>query len=317
MILLPRGNPVKEQINPGKVNLPEALEKLRQGKFTGYLRFNFADSTGIFIFDGGRFADALFDSAHDSLLARTAIARIFSESLKGHGSLGIYRLSPELTGLVRAVLHSELLHQGQELELINVRGLLKRLRDERLNGCLRVYAGSRVALILYRQGQPLGFFHDGAAELAANADYSCSVARDAGAKIDVLAAPDPATIPLVDLWGAADLAELWQAALRERQGGDATASPARGRSVAEDAGGGRGLLLGVLRKTAQRYLGAFGVSLVEKEFAALAGGALDEGLLAGFYPNLARAAELVIEADQVDQMLAEMKQAVRPLLVNR
>ena len=35
MILLPRGNPVKENINPGKVNLPDALDKLRQGKFTG------------------------------------------------------------------------------------------------------------------------------------------------------------------------------------------------------------------------------------------------------------------------------------------
>jgi hypothetical protein len=317
MILLPRGNPVKEQINPGKVNLPEALDKLRQGKFTGYLRFDFPESTGIFIFDGGRFADALFASTHDSLLARTAIARIFSESLKGHGSLGIYRLSPELSGLLRALLHGELLHQGQELELINVRGLLKRLRDERLNGCLRVYAGSRVALILYRQGQPLGFFHDGAAELAASADYSRSVAREAGAKVDVLATPDPAAIPLVDLWATEDLAEHWQAALRERQGGDAAAAPARGRSVAGAAEEQRGLLLGVLRKTAQRYLGAFGVSLVEKEFAALAGGPLDEGLLAGFYLSLAQASELVIEADQVDQMLAEMKQAVRSLLASQ
>ena len=43
MVLLPRGNPVKENVNPGKVNLPDALDKLRQGKFTGYLRFDFAD----------------------------------------------------------------------------------------------------------------------------------------------------------------------------------------------------------------------------------------------------------------------------------
>ena len=55
MILLPRGNPVKEKVNPGKVNLPEALDKLRQGKFTGYLRFDFPAGTGVFIFEGGRF----------------------------------------------------------------------------------------------------------------------------------------------------------------------------------------------------------------------------------------------------------------------
>lgn len=41
MILLPRANPVKENFNPGKVNMADALGKLRQGKFTGYLRFAF------------------------------------------------------------------------------------------------------------------------------------------------------------------------------------------------------------------------------------------------------------------------------------
>ena len=47
MILLPRGNPVKENINPGKVNLADALGKMRQGKFTGYMRFDFPEGTGV------------------------------------------------------------------------------------------------------------------------------------------------------------------------------------------------------------------------------------------------------------------------------
>ena len=161
MILLPRGNPVKEKVNPGKVNLPEALDKLRQGKFTGYLRFDFPAGTGLFLFEGGRFIDALFESAHDSLLTRNAISRVFTEALKLNGSLNIYRFSPELALLLHEVVHSEIQHQGQELELINVRALLKRVRDERLTGCLRAYDRSRVALIFYRDGRPLGFFHDG------------------------------------------------------------------------------------------------------------------------------------------------------------
>lgn len=318
MILLPRGNPVKEQINPGKVNLPEALDKLRQGKFTGYLRFDFPIGTGIFIFEGGRFLEALFESAHDRLLARTAIARVFTESLKGNGALSIYRLAPELAIHLHALLHSELLHQGQELELINVRGLLKRLREDQLTGCLRVYAESRVALIFYRQGKPLGFFHDGAAELECTANLSCSVAREAGAKIDVLTTHDPEATPLADLWETENLVEYWQAALRERQGGGGTAAPATPiRSAATPTAEQQTQVLGVLRKAAQQYLGAFGVSLTEKELAGLADGPLDEGRLAIFYAKLAQAAELVIEADKVEQMLAEMKQGVRPLLAGK
>lgn len=312
MMLLPRGNSVKEKVNPGKVNLPEALDKLRQGKFTGYLRFDFPAGIGIFIFENGRFIDALFESAHDSLLARNAIARIFAEAVKINGSLSIYRLSTELSLQLHALLCADLLHQGQELELLNVRGLLKRLREEKLDGCLRVYAGERVALIFYRNGLPFGFFHDGAADLETTADCSRSVAREAGAKIDVLATPLPAVTSPTDLWETENLAELWQTALGARQAVPAPVAVVR--SAERPAGERQTLLLGVLRQVAQQYLGAFGASLAEKEFAGLAQGPLDEGRLTDFFARLAQAAELVIESDQVERMLADMKQGVRPLL---
>ncbi len=317
MILLPRGNPVKEKVNPGKVNLPEALDKLRQGKFTGYLRFNFPTGTGVFLFEGGCFVDALFESAHDSLLTQQAITRVFSESLKLQGSLSIYRLSAELALLLHGVLHSELLHQGQELELLNVRALLKRLRDERLDGCLRVYGGQQVALIFYRGGQPLGFFHDGAVEVERTADVARSVAREAGARIDVLEAPAPSGKPLADLWEAVNLAELWQAALGEQSVAAALAAPTVKSGPPVSGEERQALLLGVVRKVAQKYLGAFGASLAEKEFATLVEGPLDQERLTNFFARLAQAAELVIETDKVQEMLVEMKQGVRPLLTTK
>jgi len=311
MILLPRGNPVKEKVNPGKVNLPEALDKLRQGKFTGYLRFDFPAGTGVFIFEGGRFIEALFESAHDSLLMRSAISRVFAEALKLNGSLNIYRLSSDLALLLYGVVHSEVQHHGQELELINVRALLKRVRDERLNGCLRAYDRSRATLIFYRDGRPFGFFHDGAADLETAADCSTSIAREPGAKIDVLATLDSSGKLVTDLWETEDLAELWQAALAERSTG-AVVTPAA--PAALSAGDRQAQLRGVLRRVAQQYLGAFGASLAEKEFAGLAEGPLDEARLATYCTRLAQAAELVVEADKVEEMLTEMKQEARPLL---
>ena len=317
MILLPRGNPVKEKVNPGKVNLPEALDKLRQGKFTGYLRFDFPAGTGLFIFEGGRFIDALFESAHDSLLTRSAISRVFAEALKLNGSLNIYRLSPELALLLHGVVHSEVQHQGQELELINVRALLKRVRDERLTGSLRAYDKSRVTLIFYRDGRPLGFFHDGAADLETTADCAQSIAREPGAKIDVLASLDSAGKLIADLWETENLAELWQAVLGERLTATAGTPAAAGTTAILSAGESQAQMLGLLRKVAQRYLGAFGASLAEKEFAGLAGSPLDEARLATYCTRLAEAAELVVEADKVEQMLAEMKREARPLLAVR
>jgi len=317
MILLPRGNPVKEKVNPGKVNLPEALDKLRQGKFSGYLCFDFPVGTGIFIFEGGRFIDARFESAHDSLLARSAISRIFTEALKLTGSLNIYRLSPELALLLHGVMHSEVQHHGQELELINVRALLKRVRDERLSGCLRAYDRSRVTLIFYRDGRPLGFFHDGAADLEKTADCAQSIAREPGAKIDVLAALDSVGKVIADLWETENLAELWQAALGERVPGGDVPSVAAGAAAFVSTAARQAQLLGVLRKVAQHYLGAFGTSLVEKNFAELVLQPVDETRLKSYCTSLAQAAELVIDGDKVEQMLVDMQHAARPFLIGR
>ncbi len=83
-LLLPRGITVKEKVNPGRVNLPEALEKLRNGRFTGYLRFDTPKGTGALIFHQGRLTEAAFEGGQSLLLAFDAIARIFEQSLLGH-----------------------------------------------------------------------------------------------------------------------------------------------------------------------------------------------------------------------------------------
>ena len=96
MILLPRGNPVREKVNPGKINLPDALGKLQKSRFTGYLRFDTLNGTGVIIFTSGKLISALFEGQNDNLIAYDAIARIFELSLDGKANLDIYKLSPPI-----------------------------------------------------------------------------------------------------------------------------------------------------------------------------------------------------------------------------
>ena len=69
MILLPRGNPVREKVNPGKINMPDALGKLQKSNFTGYLRFEAAAGTGVIIFSSGKLISALYEEKSDRLIA--------------------------------------------------------------------------------------------------------------------------------------------------------------------------------------------------------------------------------------------------------
>lgn len=212
MIFLPRGNPVKEYVNPARVNLPEAMEKLRGGSFSGYLRFDVSKGTGIIIFEKGRLVSALYQS-HGSgkrLIAYDAIVRIFEVSIQGDAVLNIYRVDPDLAMGIHSLLHGDFVYQGQDLEQVDIRELVAMIKRTSLNGCLRIYTEDKTALIFYEDGRPLGFFHEGSTHLERSADPSMSVARLPGARMDLLATRNVDEVMLADLMASADLGPIWR-----------------------------------------------------------------------------------------------------------
>lgn len=313
MLLLPRGNPVKEKIDPGKISLPDALKKLQDGNFSGYLRFEAVTGTGIMIFERGKLISALFEGNRDRLIANDAIVRLFELSLAGGVNLDIYRLSPELALSIQALLHGDVLYRGQELKLIDIKALLARFKEERLSGCLRIYTEEHVALIFYRDGSPLGFFHDGATDIEPTPGSSMSVARLPGAKLDVLSSKESGSMELADLLESADVTGFWTHAQEHvtRQRRQQDAEQARSQEQLEH--GRRQKLHAALRGAAERQIGKIGQSLVDKEFERLAAapGVLSEAAFGPFFDNLAKAAKLVAGPSKIEAMLEEMRRLVR------
>jgi len=312
MILLPRGNPVKEKIDPGKINLPDALHKLHEGSFTGYLRFDSENGTGILIFEKGRLISALFEEQQGRTIAYDAIARVFEISLSGGVNLDIFRLSSELAMSIHALLHGSVLYRGQALKLIDIKSLLGQLKEDRISGCLRIYTDEHVAMIFYREGSPLGFFHDGSTELETTADTSMSVARLPGAKIDVLTTSAAEETVLADLMESVDVATLWarevdKISSRRRQEEELHS---RNRETQEKER--REKVAALFRTVAERHIGKIGVSLVDKDFERIT--SLDEAALNGFYAGLAKAAKLVAGPTKIETMLDEMKKGARGIL---
>ena len=315
MILLPRGNPVKENINPGKVNLADALGKMRQGKFTGYMRFDFPVGTGVFIYQEGRLISSLYENEREHLIAYDAIDRTFRDALSGTGTLNIYRLSTELAYSIHTLLHGEMLHKGQDLQLIDIKSLLIRMREEKRSGCLRIYSKEHIALIFYRNGSPLGFFHDGSTDIETTADSSLSVAKEPGAKVDVLVTRGDSEKSLADLMETADVAGLWGNAVAERRHQREEQENAATRTLEMRESDRRQKTQALFQQLALSHLGKIGVSLVDKEFdkMKLNGGQLNEALLDGFYANLSKSAKLVAGPSKIDKMLEEMKRGFKGL----
>jgi len=314
MVLLPRGNPVKENIDPSKVNLAEAFKKLKTGGFTGYLRFEAGEGTGIMIFEKGRLISALFEG-RERLVAYDALARVFSLALTSKSRLDIYRLSPDLAMSIHALLHGDVLYQGQELKLLDIRTLLGKLKEDQINGCLRIYTADRIALIFYRGGNAVGFFHDGSTEIETTADTSMSVARLPGAKIDVLTTKSNDELMLADLMESADIGELWARSQGDldRQRREHQQVQAKAQQAAAESN--RDKVVGMLRQVAVQHLGKIGSSLVDKEFARVtAGGNLTGGGVELFFASLTKSAKLVAGPTVVGTMEKEMRRQLKSLL---
>ena len=308
MIFLPRGIPVREKVNPARINLPEAMGKLRTGSFTGYLRFDSSQGAGVVIFERGKLVSALYIAADGSerLIAYDAIARIFEVSILGNATLNIFRLSADLAMGIHALLHGRYLYQAQDLKLVNISGLLQQIKDEQVSGCLRVYAEDKVVLIFYDQGLALGFFHDRTADIVTTADLSKSVARLSGAKFDLLQTAYANDLMLADLMASADLGPIWQRTRKQLLEGRRQEEEKAVRSL-EKHELRRQHSLVLLKTIAEKHIGKFGVAQVEKAFG-LVGKELQAEEVSNFYAELQRLAKLVAGPKKINAMLDEMKQ---------
>ncbi|MCF6179860.1 MAG: DUF4388 domain-containing protein [Geopsychrobacter sp.] len=315
MILLPKGSPVKERVNPARVNLPEAMDKLVDSQFSGYLRFDSPVGTGIIIFENGHLISALMQDtdAEGRIIAYDAISRIFEMSILGNAVLNIYRLASEVAMNIHALLHGEYIYHGQDIKLIDIKGLLGRISHDRLTGCLRIYTEDQVALIFYEEGHALGFIHEGSIELETTADIAASVALQPGAQLDLLSTVTAEGTRMADLMASADLGPMWEKArnrlLSERKKREAKSGELSDREL--DMRRDRFLVL--MRGIAERHIGQFGVTQVEKLVKKVST-VLSVGELDQFFLEMSKAGKMVAAVEVVQQMVDEMRRGANALL---
>lgn len=312
MFLLPKGNPLYENIATSKVKLPEVLEKLKGGAFTGYLNFTFPSSVGILFFEAGKLISALLERGATRLSGFEAIAGMCEQILAGGGSLNVYKLSKDLTMCMHALLHGEMLYKGQELKLIDVKGLLEKLKAQQLNGCLRIYTEDRSALIFYKDGSPLGFFHDGSQDIETSATESQKIAGLPGAKIDVLSTKSADELMHYDLLEMVNVSKLWDSAFarhsaemmqfkREGEERDKKQRDARLKELEED-----------LKEVAVAYLGKMGRTLVDKELGDRGGREclLNQDEAVKFLAGVEKGAKLLTSMTKLKEMVGTMRNEI-------
>ena len=219
MFLLPKGNPLFENLAATKLKLPEVMTKLSSGAFTGYASFVFQSSTTILVFEAGKLVSVLLEDQkggrQTGFEALSALAELMVTA--NSGAMNVYKLSKDLTMCIHALLQGEILYKAQELKLIDIKTLLEKIKEDQLNGCLRIYTEDRSAMIFYKDGNPLGFFHDGSHDIETSSSESQKIAGMPGAKIDLFSTQGVEELMGMDLLEVANVQNIWETTVARHQ----------------------------------------------------------------------------------------------------
>lgn len=314
MFLLPKGNPLFENLAVTKLKLPEVLSKLSTGAFTGYSSFVFQTSTIILVFESGKLVSALFEDRNgkrqNGFEAISTLAELMITS--GSGAMNVYKLSKDLTMCIHALLEGETLYKAQELKLIDINSLLKRVKDDRMNGCLRIYTDEHSAMIFYKEGNPLGFFHDGSSDIETSSSESQKIAGLPGAKIDLFSTQSVEEIMGINLLEVANIQKIWDATVALNQSEIDRTNKERQERDMKIASLKLAGLEDMVKSIVGEYVGKVGRGIVDKELSDNGGNAclVDETGFAKFSSGVERAARLLISGTNIKLMMEKLNTAV-------
>lgn len=216
MFFLPKANPLYEQISTDKVLLPELLEKLGKGHFTGYLNHTAPGFESYCIFAKGKLICAISSEGGRDKTGFEALTLLFDKVLSKGGEINVYRMTADLAMCAHALLLGTKLLNGDEVRQVDIKGLLARIKGQDMNGVVRFYTDERSAMMFYKDGMPIGFYHDGIRNIETSPDEARKVAALPGARVEVRATKSIEELMLSDLLQMVNVHKLWEAAIVRR-----------------------------------------------------------------------------------------------------
>jgi hypothetical protein len=310
MFLLPKGSPLFENLAVSKLKLPDVLTKLSNGTFTGYASFVFQSSTAILVFEAGKLVSVLVEGQNgkreSGFQALSSLAELMVTT--GSGALNVYKLSKDLTMCIHALLEGETLYKAQELKLIDIKTLLEKVKEDQMNGCLRIYTDEHSAMIFYKDGNPLGFFHDGSSDIETSSSESQKIAGLPGAKIDLFSTQSADELMGTNLLEVTNVQKIWDACVVlhkseidktniERQERDRKVVSQKLAELEEQ-----------VKSIVGEYVGKVGRGIVDKEISDNGGNSclIDAAGSDKFMKGVERSAKLLVSGTNIRTMMEKL-----------
>lgn len=319
MFLLPKGKPLVENFPIAKLQLPEALDKLKNGKLTGCATFDFPAADCVLIYEDGKLIRALLRRDRSEQKDADALRGLVDlMCLAGSGSFNAYSFSKAVNQAVLALMCGDKIINQLDLKQIDFKALLERIKNERMTATLKISADQRVGMILYKDGATVGFFHDTSLTIETTAGEVQQIAALPGATADLFTLKGSEELTL-DLAGLVNIRSLWESS---RGGGFAPPEPIRTlptKAVPEaqalPPATSSADIESVIIAIANSRLGKLGKTLAEKELLNVGGfkALKDETKLSEFLNAVGKSSKLLASTNKIKEMCDAISSEVAKL----
>jgi hypothetical protein len=318
MLILPRPNPLYENISALKVNLPEAMKKLGASGFTGYMGYGSSNAEGYFIFIKGAMVSALMLEGAKRKTGFEAVSSLFTYTLAEGGIINVFRMSTELAVCTHALLHGEVVLKPEPVSNVDLKSVLARMKALLLNGTVLFSTPDRNAMIFFKEGNPVGFYNDTAQDIDSSPTESQRVAALPGALIEIRG-----TTPVEDLLHhnfleSLNIDRLWQTtqsrqAISQPKPAPIPAVPLKPETasspVTEEL---LKVIVDDMQEIASAYLSRQGIALVDRLLESAGGkeALLDEQKTAAFLTAMTNQSPNIDPEAKIEEMVELMRSEI-------
>jgi hypothetical protein len=161
MVIVPRGNPVFENLNSFYLDLRRLLEHYQGEMGSGAIYLKSPTAEGAIFFEAHEVLGGTFENRDEKLAGKAALDRLLSPSPAENYQVSIYDVAPEETYYWSSIPDAKRIYEDLSTEFTDLEGLIKKMSSEKLSGYIEISLNSELdgGFLFFRNGQVVGGYY--------------------------------------------------------------------------------------------------------------------------------------------------------------
>lgn len=161
MVIVPRGNPVFENLNSYYLDLRRLLEHYQGEMGSGAIYLRSPTAEGAIFFEAHELLGGTFENRGEKLAGKAAIERLLTPLPSENYQVSIYGVEPEEAYYWSSIPNAKKIYEDLSTEFTDLEGLIKKMSSERLSGYIEISLNSELdgGFLFFRNGQVVGGYY--------------------------------------------------------------------------------------------------------------------------------------------------------------